>query len=604
MRAFGDADWMVRDTAAKALVKIGERNIIDPLIRLLKDQDPERRRLAALTLARFGAVDPLSRALTAKDPKTRGVAVTALAELSNPRSTALLTQALRDGHPHVRLQAVRVLWHRGGSSALRPLLQALQDNDAEVRGMAAVALGNMRDTGAIAALASTLRDRDRKVRRKAARALQKFADPQIVAGLIHIIRDEDLDFGWNMRIGAGAALGELGTPAMEPLILLLEERDPGARLLASEVLGKLGDRRAVTALVRLLQDEHMKVRVAAAKALRAIKDPRAIKALIYASWEEVGYNRIQWSLYSIIGDFLTGTVPMRYWRYKPTSGTIKALKRLDDRTTVDQLNAALRNEDIMVCMVAAIEFGRRGALQPLIQAITADNLVLRKVALSAMAEFGADRAVEPLIRVLSGNDWPLRKDAAMALGRIGDTRAVDRLIHVLQGIDWTLHEAAAEALGKIGDVRAIAPLSNALRVGAIELQETAVKALGQIGGQNTIAPLFEVIMNNSCPFESAFDALEVSGAFSNPRVIAVLAKASKNPKRYRVERLNSLLARIEYPHAPPVLRHLLPKRDPKMTKAPAGTDMAVPLIKLLDDSEAETYLATVKMGLQLKAVHA
>ncbi|MFX1476036.1 MAG: HEAT repeat domain-containing protein [Promethearchaeota archaeon] len=66
-------------------------------------------------------------------------------------------------------------------------------------------------------------------------------------------------------------LGRLGTPAIPPLINLLDHEDPGVRKHAVDALGALqDDRRALQAILKARKDPEEEVRAAAWRALEHI----------------------------------------------------------------------------------------------------------------------------------------------------------------------------------------------------------------------------------------------------------------------------------------------------------------------------------------------
>lgn len=76
--------------------------------------------------------------------------------------------------------------------------------------------------------------------------------------------------------------------------------------------------------------------------------------------------------------------------------------------------------------------------------------------------------------------YPLRRKAAEALGRIGDLRAVEPLIEALSCEDIFLREQVAWALGELGDRRGIAPLVHLLNPSAQEPHEVILESLGKL----------------------------------------------------------------------------------------------------------------------------
>ena len=84
------------------------------------------------------------------------------------------------------------------------------------------------------------------------------------------------DKNWNVRWAAADILGKIGDArAIEPLIASM--KDIGLR--AIEVLGILGDTRGVEPLIALLIDKDGGFRKAAVESLGKLSDARAIEAL-------------------------------------------------------------------------------------------------------------------------------------------------------------------------------------------------------------------------------------------------------------------------------------------------------------------------------------
>lgn len=118
------------------------------------------------------------------------------------------------------------------------------------------------------------------VRKAAAEALGEIGDKCAVKPLIDLLKKKEV---WWVRSAAAKALGEIVgkhaaelltdstlTEAVEALIDTLknEGEDPSLRAVAAEVLGNIGDKRAILPLLEALRYEQ--IRVAADKALDEI----------------------------------------------------------------------------------------------------------------------------------------------------------------------------------------------------------------------------------------------------------------------------------------------------------------------------------------------
>lgn len=128
-------------------------------------------------------------------------------------------------------------------------------------------LGQIGDTRALEPLIEALKDKDWNVQEKTAEALGKIGDERAVEPLIYTLKDKSLI----VRRASTVALVKIGEPAVGPLIKALDDENWYVRYYAAEVLGKIGDKRAVEPLKKALKDEIRNVRSKAAEALEKIK---------------------------------------------------------------------------------------------------------------------------------------------------------------------------------------------------------------------------------------------------------------------------------------------------------------------------------------------
>jgi HEAT repeat protein len=284
----------------------------------------------------------------------------------------------------------------------------------------------------------------------------------------------------------------------------LEDGDSSIRYGAANVLGEIGDSRAVEPLIRTLSDANSSVRSRAAWALGKIGDPRAAGPLIQAlndsdSWVKL----LAASALSEIGD--TTAVDPLIRDLNSTNSSVRkdaawALGAIGDPRAVDPLILALKDEDSYVRDAAAVSLGAIGdprALDPLIAALEDKGPSVRSISAISLGGIGGPEAVDALILVLATRDEysTIQSDAADSLGSIGDPRAVDPLIAALQDEDPLLRGAAAQSLGEIGDCRAADPLIAALGDEESFVREEAAAALNklnQTGARSLAGPTQQV----------------------------------------------------------------------------------------------------------------
>ena len=196
-----------------------------------------------------------------------------------------LIKELKDKDRSVRENAAKALGEIKDARAVEPLIIALKDNSPGVRHKAAEALGKIGDTRATNALMyASENDNDTGVRYIAAKALGKIKglhpdkplNKEYINVLIQQLRDENII----IRYKTESTLEMIGSPAGEPLIAALEDKDPCVRCRVISLLGKIKDPRAVEPLIAALKDPDLDVRGEAAYALGEINDIRAVEPLI------------------------------------------------------------------------------------------------------------------------------------------------------------------------------------------------------------------------------------------------------------------------------------------------------------------------------------
>lgn len=284
--------------------------------------------------------------------------------------TSRLVKQLQDPDAAVRAQAAVSLGQTKDRRAVEPLLTALKDSHPNVRASAATALGALNDARAVEPLIQAMTDANPVVRAEAAMALGEIKEPRAVGVWIGVLRRNP--HGLEGRLGP---LGNLGAPAVGPLLALLKDSNAAVRMRAAEALGETADRRAVEPLVQALRDHDALVRIEAAWALGKIKDPRAIEPLLTA-WKND---------------------PNLRWRAGGALGRIGA-----------------------------------PAVEPLIALLRDGNPDVRSRAAEELAETGDPQAVEPLLSALRDGNGNVRMSAAMALGETPDPRAAQVLTDALE----------------------------------------------------------------------------------------------------------------------------------------------------------------------------
>ncbi|MCZ6689829.1 MAG: HEAT repeat domain-containing protein [Planctomycetota bacterium] len=220
IEAIRDEDPGVRSMGAEALQVIGSRLLTVEHHGWLRpshgDVSPESRR----SLSR--AVEPLITLLGDKIVSVRQFAAAALGKFGDKRAVEPLVATLwEDRSRDVREMAAEALGDIADERAVKPLVAALKDDDFGfddhiVRVSAAYALGSIGDKKAVNALLDASETGDSKVRGAAAISLGKIGGARVFERLVTMVKSE----GDYVRGSAAIGLGWLGD---ERAIDLLKE---------------------------------------------------------------------------------------------------------------------------------------------------------------------------------------------------------------------------------------------------------------------------------------------------------------------------------------------------------------------------------------------
>jgi HEAT repeat protein len=312
----------------------------------------------------------------------------------------------------------------------------------------------------------------------AVQALGNTKDPRTVAPLITALSDWDMDV-W---IAAETALGEIGAPAVEPLIAALKDVNSPIRVQAARTLGYTKDPRAVEPLIATMKDDGVGLYSISGPALVEIGAP-AVEPLI-ATLRNEDHN-------------------IRYW-------SADVLRQIKDIRAVEPLIEAMNDPDVWVKGMAIRALGEikdTRAIEPLITALDDPDFQIWLEAENALVGIGVP-AIEPVIAAMKSDSTGGRIEAEKVLGRIG-APAVVSLLEALKDENAFVRTGAAEALGQIKDSSAVDPLIAALKDGDPNVQAAALTALVQIGGTAREAALTD---ENLAIIANAYASLITIGA--------------------------------------------------------------------------------------------
>jgi HEAT repeat protein len=276
VQAIDDENGHVRLEATYALGVIAQPPLASDqaagLVKALDHYDPEVRTAAARVIARLHvtqAADVLIKAINDSHADVRYAAMRALGALHDVRAQAALTEQLAfykkgDG----AASALDALAHLAQPSSGPLFKERLADKDPNIRRVAAEGLGRIGDTSAVQELQSgATADESEAVRVAMAFALQKL-------GQNYVTRIVDAMDSPRMTPQAQDYLIELGPSIAQSLFPHLQESDAGIREGVAEVLGLIGDDKALAPLQAVAGDRDPNVAAAAKRAIERLKAAR------------------------------------------------------------------------------------------------------------------------------------------------------------------------------------------------------------------------------------------------------------------------------------------------------------------------------------------
>ncbi len=561
--ALSSDNWRVRGAAVRHLKRSASleevRHLLGTLRRDHQDLNVLNSALRVLISSGRGVVEPLLQMLSDVEPNLRMHAALALGELHAQEAAPLLVSALEDPDDNVRFHAIEALGRLGSVESIDPLSK-IAASDNFFLAFAAIEALSKCDDARVAPLMVQLLDQD-MLRPAAIETLAAIGDEDCVPALARALSDPAADPGviaaalvriherYEDGLGAGSflpdmvrhamsaegrgrletasrkdephraavatVLGWLGTEALEPLIalvgepavhtaiadnivalgadavapliVLLETPNPAARRAAAEFLGRIGDRRALPSLLRSLDDADTDVVAAAATALGALGAAAALDAL-FALFGHPNAVVRRAAVAAVNGIGASGIAAR--------ARAAMAAGDPHSRECAIRVAGYFGFEDCVPGIVEALrdpeEDVRRAAIEqlPVLEHIDADDLLQRALTNETPRNRGAaahalrllddPRAGVALKAALADTDPWVRYYAAMSLGdaRFGSEAADD--LAELSGRDPATHVRIA-ALTALGAMHGVLGSKVAAELVGDDDDDLAIAAIGVLG---------------------------------------------------------------------------------------------------------------------------
>jgi HEAT repeat protein len=284
----------VAEAASDALWPLGEA-VVMPLVDVLRDRGAAywAHVWAARTLMYIHDPRGVAPMLDlVQDPneslEKRGAIAAYLGYMKDERAVQPLIDLLKDDevHPELRATLADALGNTGDRRAATAFLELLHREDVRFQPAAArrelqkLRAAQQEASGDLAAqLAGMVQqlERGRSLHDRILGGLRAFRDPGTLDFLLPCLATDDTAH----RTSIAAVIGDIGEPALEPMLQATESEDARVREGAAEALGFMADPQAIPRLADLLRrDGESGVRRAAASSLGFINDERVMEPLV------------------------------------------------------------------------------------------------------------------------------------------------------------------------------------------------------------------------------------------------------------------------------------------------------------------------------------
>jgi HEAT repeat protein len=591
------------DAAEGQLVRIGQP-AVQKLIALLQDDDVEIRSTATEVLRKMQSANPqfiasLTALLRNPDANIRSNAAQVLARWGKVTKPTLIT-LLKDPNPKVRSGAAEAFGRMSGTpkSAIPSLIPLLKDENPSVRAYTLWALMNMRGFAkpAIPALTTLLKDEDDQVRLLASQVLDYLKSPNglfvepsrpiapllpalfnpnsgpfpspkptpkkpvtpayLATQTVQALRDaEDYDD----KDAAIAQLAEIGKPAVEKLIPLLNDEYPEIRARAATGLSAIGEA-AIPALLPLLKHENANFRGMAAAALGNMKKSLRTNVPALIPLLQDPDANVQSQAKHALESLISNNPDVLFQAKQALESNAEAnpdqSKSSGNRAwEVAFFVPLLRDQNAEVRAISAYAISYIGkpaksAVPALIPLLRDADIQVRSHTLKALRSIGkpAEMAIPFIIPLLREQDPEtqhndpfdslpsdlskphIRAEAASALAAMGDLArpALPDLLPLLKDRSSIAKRHALEAIGNMGQSAqsAIPDIIPLLKEDSmLEVQSSAARILGNFGepAKAAIPALVSLLHNQwSSVRSSAAEALGKMGESARPTIPSLI----------------------------------------------------------------------------------
>lgn len=502
-----ETNTIIREKIIEEILKIG-KGVVPYILEMLKIEKEKVKsletkkvekpaiRIFCQLLAKLNATeseDILIEFLKDDDPLIKTSTCEALGILKSKKAIENIFPLLYDINFWVRACACSALGEIGDNKAVPQLLEKLQDESHWVRSAACEALGKIGDKKAGEELAHiSLYDESEIVREAAIKALTMIGEA-FISPYLNALMSDDL----NKRFKAMEILIKEGKIVLYPLLSLLNNPSTVLKTCICEILGKIGDERAVEGLANLFNDKDINVRMAAVNALANIKSEKTCSYLLdLLSSPNSTIADLAKRALTKLGEKSVNILLNELTKIKEEEKKIKIIEILGDIKNKESLSVLLENckersslvrfhSASAISKIVALPpiEGRKEIIKIMVELLKDDLAIVRATALEVLGILRADEVFEEIIKMLEDPETSVKRKAVWAISEIGGERAVEILRKAINFEESPVKIEVINSLIKLKDKEALPLLKKIARPWPFSKEEDEVKKVAKEGIQ-------------------------------------------------------------------------------------------------------------------------
>ncbi|MDI6641361.1 MAG: HEAT repeat domain-containing protein [Elusimicrobiota bacterium] len=467
-------DIHIRTYAVKTILQLKDSRAMPSLIDQLKrEKNPELRGLiqkAIVEVSDNDVLDFLIRALKDKNLSVRISVINAIEKLKAKELLSELAQSLVvEKNSKLKIAILTTIKSFGDKSALPGLHSALlSEKSIEIKLAIINVLKEFQDESSIPTLFQCLKFGDEILRLESEEMLSKLSGPKSIDYFLDASKDENIV----VRSYAMKVVKEFPTGKALPMLLVaVNDKDIYIRRDAVVVLGILGDKSAIPPLIKRLKDNDEEIRAEAVKSLGQMGDPGVIESIEKSLQDKSPRVRLE---------------------------AVKVLSQYPDAEVIKQLQKMLKKEtDVAVkeeIIDALLKFGDTSSVPALRLMLKDDEPSIRAISAKALGELG-DKSVIVDLRGLFRKEFSseVKAQAMLALAKLGDRDMIPEFFNALSDTSKEVCSAAKQSLDLLIDNS-----QSSLLVGNLQSEQRATRdyciyALERLKPKETIKDLFSII---------------------------------------------------------------------------------------------------------------